>query len=310
MIERMLKSAYGGGMDVAISGASGLIGRALTASLEADGHRVVPLVRPGSSRPGIRWNPVQRTIDQGALEGLSAVVNLAGQGIAARPWTQRQRRAIRDSRVDGTHLVAQALGQLRCPPQVFVSGSAIGYYGSRGDEVLSDGSAPGEDFLAAVCQEWEGAASDATSAGIRTVLLRTGVVLSPRGGALGPQRPLFRVGLGARAGRGEQWVSWIHLNDEVRAIRYLIDTPEVSGAVNLVAPNPVKNAEFARAFAASLGRKAGLRVPRLATRAPFGIGPLVENLLFASQRAVPERLVQSGFTFLYNDLAEALADLA
>ena len=294
---------------VAVSGASGLIGSALRASLEADGHQVLPLLRPGRPGHGIAWDPERGTIDARALAGVDAVVHLAGEGVAARPWTQRHRDAVLSSRVDGTTLLATALSGLDRPPHVLVSGSAIGYYGTRGDELLTEASTAGHDFLAAVCVAWEEATAAAQSAGVRTVHVRTGMVLSSRGGALGPQRALFRAGLGARAGRGSQWLSWIHLDDEVGAIRHALEHDGVAGAVNLTAPEPVTNAEFARAFAGSFGRRARLVIPRLATLAPFGVGPLVDSLLFASQRVVPEVLARTGYGFRHPDLGEALASL-
>ncbi|ACZ30546.1 NAD-dependent epimerase/dehydratase [Xylanimonas cellulosilytica DSM 15894] len=294
-------------MDVAVSGASGLIGSALRASLEADGHQVVPLLRPGRPGRGIAWDPEHGTIDASGLESIDAVVHLAGEGVAAGPWTHRHRTAVLRSRVDGTRLLAGALAGLDLPPSVLVSGSAIGYYGSRGDEPLPEDAGPGHDFLARVCIAWEAATAVAEDAGIRTVHVRTGMVLAPRGGALGPQRPLFRAGLGAKAGRGTQWVSWIHLDDEVGAIRHAITRADVAGAVNLAAPHPVTNAAFARAFAASLGRRARLTIPRLATAVPFGVGQLVDSLLFASQRVAPDVLEQTGYRFEHPELAEALA---
>ncbi|QAY70889.1 TIGR01777 family oxidoreductase [Xylanimonas protaetiae] len=294
-------------MDVAVSGASGLVGSALRASLEADGHRVLPLLRPGRPGRGIAWDPARGTIDARALDGLDAVVHLAGEGVASGPWTARHREAVLRSRVDGTTLLATALAGLDRPPRVLVSGSAIGYYGTRGDELLTERSRAGHDFLAGVCVAWEAATAAAEAAGIRTVRARTGMVLAPRGGALGPQRALFRAGLGAKAGRGTQWVSWIHLDDEVGAIRHAIEHDDVAGPVNLTAPGPVTNAAFARAFAASFGRRARLTIPRVATALPFGVGPLVDSLLFASQRVVPEVLERSGYAFRHPELGEALA---
>lgn len=294
-------------MQVAVSGASGLIGSALCASLEADGHRVVPLLRPGRPGRGIAWDPERGMIDARRLDGLDAVVHLAGEGVASGPWTARHRERVLRSRVDGTTLLAEALAGLDRPPRVLVSASAIGYYGPRGDEVLTEWSPAGHDFLAGVCVAWETATRAADSAGIRTVHARTGMVLAPRGGALGPQRALFRAGLGAKAGRGTQWVSWIHLDDEVAAIRHAIEHDDIAGAVNLTAPEPVTNAELATAFAASFGRRARLTIPRAATMVPFGVGPLVDSLLFASQRVVPVVLNRAGFTFRHAGLQDALA---
>jgi uncharacterized protein len=296
-------------MDVAITGASGLIGTALRSSLEADGHRVAPLVRPGGSGRGIAWDPGTGTIDAGGLEGLDAVVHLAGEGVASGRWTEEHKEAVLQSRVQGTTLLAEALAGLRRPPRVFVSGSAIGYYGSRGDEVLGEESPPGYDFLSSVCVAWEAATATAEDAGIRTLHIRTGIVLSTEGGALGAQRLPFRLGLGAKAGRGSQWMSWIHIDDEVGAIRHALDDDRVSGAANLVAPHPVTNAEFTKAFARSLHRPAFLTIPRLVTSLPLGIGPLADSLLFVSQRVEPNALLASGYRFRHTDLDEALASL-
>ncbi len=213
------------------------------------------------------------------------------------------------SRVAGTALLAGSLAGLRHPPAVLVSGSAIGVYGSRGEQTLAEDAAPGDDFLARVCVAWEAAATAAEVAGLRVARIRTGMVLAPRGGALGPQRPLFRAGLGAKAGRGMQWVSWIHLDDEVGAIRHILDHDDVSGPVNLVSPHPVRNVELTRAFAASLGRRALLTIPRWVTAVPGGVGPLVESLLFASQRVVPGVLERTGYCFRHPRLVGALADL-
>ncbi|GAB2473650.1 TIGR01777 family oxidoreductase [Xylanimonas ulmi] len=296
-------------MDIAVSGASGLIGRALTWSLTADGHRVVPLVRPGRPGAGVAWDPERGVIDGSGLEGLDAVVHLAGQGVASGPWSAARRERILGSRRDGAALLAGAMARLARPPRVLVSGSAVGYYGSRGDQVLTEDAEPGGDFLARVCVAWEAATRAAREAGVRVVHVRTGMVLATSGGALGPQRVAFRLGLGAKAGDGRQWMSWIHLDDEVAAIRHAIETPSLAGAANLVSPHPVTNAQFARSFARSLGRRAPLTIPRLATALPFGVGPLVESLLFVSQRAVPAALERAGFRFRHPDLDEALASL-
>jgi len=295
-------------MDIAITGSSGLIGTALTRSLEGDGHRVVPVVRGEGRRPGaVRWDPTGGTIDAAGLEGVDAVVHLAGEGVASGPWTTAQRRRIAESRQAGTTLLAQTLAGLDRPPAVLVSGSAIGYYGDRGDAVLAEGDAPGDDFLASVCIAWEAATAPAEAAGIRVAHLRTGIVLDRRGGALAKQLPIFRLGLGGKAGTGRQWMSWITLDDEVRAIRFALETPEVHGPLNLTAPRPVTNGEFTRALAGALHRPAVLTIPRLVQRAPFGVGDLVGSLLFTSARVEPRALLDAGFTFEHPDLDEALA---
>jgi uncharacterized protein (TIGR01777 family) len=294
-------------MDVAITGSSGLIGTALARSLVADGHRAIPIVRREGSADTIRWDPAAGTIDATGLEGLDAVVHLAGEGIASGPWTAAQRRRISESRRAGTELLAGALAGLSRPPATLLSGSAIGYYGDRADEVLTEGAHPGGDFLAGVCIAWEGATAAAEEAGVRVAHLRTGIVLDRSGGALGKQLPLFKLGLGGRAGRGDQWMSWITLDDEVRAIRFALDHPELRGAVNLTAPAPVTNREFTAALGRAVHRPTFLTIPRLARHAPFGIGDLVESLLFTSARVEPHALTTAGFEFDHEQIDDALA---
>ena len=294
-------------MDIAITGSTGLIGQALATSLRADGHRVLPVVRSGGEPGTVRWDPVAGTIDTAGLEGVDAGVHLAGEGIASGPWTDAQRARIRDSREQGTRLLATTLAALDQPPAVLVSGSAIGYYGDRGDEVLTEGSGPGDDFLADVCQAWEGATAPAPAAGIRTVHVRTGIVLDAHGGALAKQLPAFKLGVGAKAGTGRQWMSWITLHDEIRALRFAIEHDTVSGPINLTAPQPVTNAVFTDAVGEALHRPTFLTIPRFARKAPFGIGGLVESLLFSSARVEPAALVDAGFSFDHEDLTTALA---
>jgi uncharacterized protein (TIGR01777 family) len=293
-------------MDIAITGSTGLIGRALASSLRADGHRVVPVVRSSNAPDSVRWDPIAGTIDAAGLEGLDGVVHLAGEGIASGPWTDAQRDRIRSSRQQGTTLLSTTLAGLERPPSVLLSGSAIGYYGDRGDEVLTESSRPGDDFLAHVCLDWEAATASATAAGIRTVHLRTGIVLDAEGGALAKQLLPFKLGLGAKAGDGRQWMSWISLHDEVRAIRFALEEPSVAGPLNLTAPAPVTNAAFTDAVGEVLHRPTFLTIPRFARRAPFGIGGLVESLLFSSARVVPDALAQAGFAFDHEDLPTAL----
>jgi uncharacterized protein (TIGR01777 family) len=297
-------------MDIAITGARGLIGTALSTSLQHDGHRVVRLVRSGATgSDAVAWDPAAGTIDASGLEGLDAVVHLAGEGIASRPWSDAQRRRILESRQAGTTLLAEALAGLERPPAVLLSGSAIGIYGDRGDEVLTEASAAGDDFLADVCLRWEGATAAAEAAGIRTVHLRTGIVLDAGGGALGKQLPAFKMGLGAKAGRGTQWFSWISLDDEVAAIRHLLTADTVRGPVNLTAPAPVTNAEFTDALGEALHRPTFLTLPKALRHLPFGVGPLVESLLFTSARVLPRSLEASGFTFAHPELAGALPEV-
>lgn len=293
-------------MDVAVTGSHGLIGRALISSLEADGHRVVPVVRSGATDGAVAWDPASATIDRAGLEGLDAVVHLAGEGIASGPWTAAQRTRIHDSRTKGTTLLAGTLATLADPPATLVSGSAIGYYGDRGDEVLTERTEPGDDFLARVCADWEQATAAATQAGIRTVHVRTGIVLDPSGGALGKQLLAFKLGLGGKAGRGTQWLSWITLADEVAAIRHCLENRQVAGPVNLTAPNPVTNAEFTEELGEALHRPTFLTIPRAVRRLPFGVGDLVDSLLFTSARVAPTALDDSGFTFAHPRIDEAL----
>jgi len=296
-------------MDIAITGASGLIGTALAESLRVDGHRVVPVVRKAGIAGSVRWDPAAGTIDQAGLEGLDAVVHLAGEGIASGPWTAKHRERVLESRRQGTALMATTLAALDRPPATLVSGSAIGYYGDRGDEVLTEASDPGDDFLAEVCLAWEGATAAAVVAGIRVVHLRTGIVLDASGGALGKQLPIFKLGLGGKAGTGRQWMSWITLTDEVRAIRHAIETPALSGAVNATAPEPVTNAAFTRALGQALHRPTFLTIPRLVRHVPLGIGPLVDSLLFSSARVEPQALTATGFRFSHGELTEALGSV-
>ena len=284
-------------MDVAISGASGLIGTALTASLRADGHRVLRLTRGGITGDDvIGWDPEAGRIDAPALEGIDAIVHLAGEGIGEQRWTDEQKRRIRDSRVRGTAVLAAAVASRERKPNVFVSASAIGYYGNRGDEVLTEQSAPADDFLAEVCVAWEAETRPASEAGVRTVILRNGIVLDAHGGALAKMLLPFKLGIGGRQGSGKQWMSWITLADEVGAIRHAIDHDSVRGPVNMVAPNPVTNAEFARTLGHVLHRPTVLPTPMLPVKLRFG-AELVEALLLGSQRVAPAQLQVTGYEF-------------
>ena len=294
-------------MDVAVTGSHGLIGSALITSLQSDGHRVIPIVRGTPTANTVAWDPESGTIDAAGLEGLDAVVHLAGEGIASRPWTTKQKRRIHDSRTMGTKLLCDTLAGLHQPPATLISGSAMGYYGNRGNEILTEGTTPGSDFLADVCTAWEGATRSAEDAGIRTVHIRTSIVLDRRGGALAAQLPIFRLGLGGRAGKGQQWMSWITLDDEVSAIRHLLDHGDVSGPVNLGSPNPVTNADFTRALGDALHRPTLLVIPRFVRAVPFGVGDLVESLLFSSARMQPDVLLGTGFSFSEPTIEGALA---
>lgn len=294
-------------MRVAVTGSSGLIGSALLAGLRAAGHTPVAVVRGGAAPGDITWDPRAGTIDPQAFVGVDAVVHLAGAGIGDRRWTDDYKREIHDSRTRSTNLISEALASIDGGPRILLSGSAIGIYGSRGDEVLDESSAPGSGFLAQVCLDWEAATAVAAAAGVRVAHLRTGIVLSPRGGALKKQLPLFKFGLGGRFGSGRQWQSWISIDDEVAAIMYLLEH-DVAGPVNLTAPNPVTNAEFTRTLAAVLHRPAVVPVPSFGPKLLLG-GELAQNLLFDGQRVVPKVLLDGGFAFATPDLEGALRSL-
>jgi uncharacterized protein len=290
---------------IAITGASGMIGRALLARLRLNGKRVRRLVRTreGDDPDDILWDPMRGTLEPRALEGAEAVIHLAGEPIAQR-WTGARREAIRESRVRGTELLSRAFVALDRKPSVLLSGSAVGYYGDRGDEAVDEESAPGTDFLAGVAREWEAATGAAKDAGVRVVLLRTGIVLSPRGGALERLLPSFRLGVGGPIGTGRQWMSWIALEDQLRAMEHAIATVGLHGPVNLVAPNPVTNAEFAATLGRVLGRPALVPVPRFALELLYG--EMARSTILAGQRVLPRKLLRSGFHFAHPTLEEAL----
>ncbi len=297
-------------MDVAVTGASGLIGTALRPALEAAGHRVLRLVRPGSAgAPGpdaIAWDPQAGTIDAGGLEGVGGVVNLAGEGIGDRRWNDAQKAAIRDSRIKGTTLLAETLATLTNPPGVLVSGSGVDIYRDRGD-VVSTEDTPADDpgFLGEVCRAWEAATAPAEKAGIRVVHLRTGIVLSAQGGALKKMILPFKAGAGGRMGSGKQWMSWVSIDDEVGAIVHLLGEGAPAGPVNATAPTPVTNAEFTRVLAGVLHRPAVIPVPAAALRLALG-AQMADELLLTGQRVVPKRLETSGYAFKSPELEPAL----
>ncbi|HEX3947287.1 MAG TPA: TIGR01777 family oxidoreductase [Acidimicrobiales bacterium] len=300
-------------MTVLLSGAGGLIGRALADQLAGDGEEVVPLIRPGGSAhpgPSVPWDPEAGTIDRTALDRhgpFRAVVHLAGTGIGAGRWTTGRRTRIRDSRIRSTHLLAEVLPSLDPTPAVLVSASAVGYYGDRGSEVLTDESAPGVGFLADLCREWEAGAVVAEGS-LRVVRLRTGIVLAPHGGALAKQLPLFRLGLGGPLGDGRQYTSWITLEDHLSVIRRAIDDNRLTGPVNAVAPTPVTNAELTRALGRALHRPARLPVPRPFLELALG-RKMAREMVLASQRALPARLVDLGHRFSQPDIDGALGSL-
>ena len=293
---------------ILVSGVSGPIGAALVTALEAGGARIARLMRAGSgltpvtTTEVIPWDPA-KPVAADAVSSFDAVIHLAGESIIGR-WSAAKKAKIRESRVIGTRNLAQALAQARRKPQVFVCSSAIGYYGDRSDEVLHEESAPGTGFLAGVCREWEAATQPAAAAGIRTVQLRTGVVLSPRGGALGKMLTPFKMGVGGRIGNGRQWMSWIDVEDMVGAILHIFKTDLMEGPVNMVAPKPVTNAEFTRSLAGVLSRPAIFPVPSFAVKLAFG--EMGETVLLASQRVEPARLVASGYPFRFSELRASL----
>ena len=294
-------------MKIVISGASGLIGTQLVAKLSQGGHEVIRLVRRSPKSGEIQWNPKSGTLDAAALEGADAVIHLSGAGIGDKRWTTGYRKEILDSRTDTTALLAKTIASLSRKPSVFLSGSAIGIYGARNDEQLTEVSTHGTGFLAEVCEQWEAAAKPAVDAGVRTVYLRTGIVLSPKGGALKKLLPLFKLGVGGKFGNGKQWQSWISIDDEIGAIEYLL-TANVSGAVNLTAPNPVTNAEFTKVLASVLKRPAIVPVPTFAPKILLG-GELADALLFTGQRVIPAALNASGYAFKHTTLESALRSL-
>lgn len=292
---------------VLLSGASGFIGSQLAAAFRADGHRVVALTRHArGSSDVVTWDAAAGQIDGAALARVepNVVINLAGEPIAQR-WTKERMRRIRDSRVNGTRALASAIAALRTRPRVFVSGSAIGYYGAhRGDELLDETSSAGRDYLAETAREWEQSVAPAADAGIRVAITRTGIVLGRDGGALQRMLLPFQLGAGGRLGSGRQWMSWISLEDAVRGIRFLADGSSISGPANLVAPHPVQNSEFTQALASVLHRPAIVPVPALALKLAFG--RMADDTILASQRAIPKKLAGAGFEFRHPRLDEAL----
>ncbi len=293
---------------IAVSGATGLIGSALVEQLRAHGHTVRRLVHsPRDVREGdVVWDAERSDLPANALQGVDAVVNLAGTPIAKR-WTAERKRYIRNSRVAGTDKLARAIAAMQPRPRVLLNGSAVGYYGSRGDEVLSESSAAGHDFLAGVTVEWERATAPAAEAGVRVVLLRTGVVLSTKGGALAKMLPPFRLGMGGPLGRGDQWMSWIALEDHLRAMEHALFVDRVNGPVNVVSPNPVRNLHFAATLGRVLTRPAIIPVPVVALELLYG--EMARETILASQRALPAALSASGFDFKHPTLEGALRSL-
>ena len=296
-------------MNIVVSGASGLIGTELVAALQKDGHNVTRLVRRAAGAGEVFWNPGTDTIDADAFAAVApdAVIHLAGAGIGDKRWNASYKKQILDSRVNGTRLLARTIASMATKPRVFLSGSAIGIYGAHGDEVIDESSPAGNDFLADVCREWEAAARPAQDAGVRTVFLRTGIVLSRKGGALKKQLLIFKLGLGGKMGKGNQWQSWISVADEVGAIIHLL-TADVSGPVNLTAPGAVTQAEFAKALGRAVKRPAIAPIPTFGPKLLLG-SELANALLFTGQRVAPNVLLASGYGFRHASLDHALADI-
>lgn len=291
---------------VLVSGVSGPIGAALLASLPRGAWSVTRLVRgPASNETQVSWD-LAKPIAPETVSRFDAVIHLAGETIFGR-WTAPKKQSIRDSRVEGTRNLAQALAQAEEKPKVFICASAVGYYGNRGDEPLTEESAPGKGFLPEVCEQWEEATTAAVQADIRTAHLRTGIVLSPKGGALGAMLLPFKLGLGGRIGNGKQWMSWIHVQDMVGAIHHILKNDLLQGPVNMVAPKPVTNAEFTKTLGSVLSRPAILPMPALAVKAVFG--EMGEELLLGSQKVEPCRLIASGYPFRFRELRPALEAL-
>jgi uncharacterized protein (TIGR01777 family) len=282
------------------------VGRAVRADLEASDYRVVPLVRDPRSAPtgaAVLWDPRRGIYEPTRIEGVKGVVHLAGENIAGRRWTPRQKKRIRDSRVEGTRALCASLAKLENKPEVLVAASAIGVYG-HGDESVDETAPAGSDFLAEVCREWESACTEAVAAGIRVVNLRIGVVLSPEGGALGKMLTPFKCGVGGRIASGEQWMSWVHIDDVAGAVRHCIEDDAYRGPVNAVAPEPVTNAEFTKTLGRVLGRPTVFPMPAFAARLAFG--EMADSILINGQRVLPARLEAEGYPFEHRNLEGAL----
>ncbi|MFB0632018.1 TIGR01777 family oxidoreductase [Streptomyces sp. AB3(2024)] len=291
-------------MRIALTGSSGLIGKALVRSLHADGHDTVRFVRRAPGAPGeARWDPRAGYVDPAGLEGADAVVHLAGAGVGDHRWTAAYKKEIRDSRVLGTAAIARAVAALGSPPPVLVCGSAIGYYGDTGDRPVDEGAPAGTGFLPSVCVDWEAAAAPARAAGIRTVFARTGLVVAADGGAWGKLFPVFRAGIGGRLGNGRQYWSYISLDDEIAALRHIIDTPALTGPVNLTAPHPLTNREVTAAMGRVLHRPTVCAVPAPVMR--LALGEFAGDVL-GSQRVLPARLLESGFAFRHPGIEESI----
>ena len=291
-------------MKVLIAGASGLVGSALIPPLNADGAEVTRLVR-STPKPGeIEWHPNQDAMDAARLEGFDAIINLAGENVAGGRWTEDQKRKIHDSRVNGTHLLSEAMAKLAKPPHAFLCASATGFYGDREDEVLDEHSDSGGGFLAGVCREWEKATEPAVAAGVRVVNLRFGVILSREGGMLAKLLTPFKMGMGGKVGSGKQFISWVAIDDVTSAIKLALSDETFRGPVNVVSPNPVTNEAFTKTLGHVLSRPTALAMPAFAARLAFG--EMADEMLLASQYVVPKRLMDACYEFKYPELEGAL----
>ncbi len=294
-------------MNILITGSSGLIGTALSHSLSAAGHTIYPLLRHQSGSGSFSWSPSQGRIELSPSIPIDAVIHLAGASLSRGRWTEKRKKEILESQVNGTKLLSEYLATLEHKPQVFISASAIGFYGDTGDELLDESGQPGSGFPSHVCQQWEEAAEAASRAGIRTVAIRTGLVLSPAGGFLKKMMFPFAFGLGGKVGSGRQYISWVHIADMVNMIRFIIEEESLSGPVNLVSPNPVTNAEFTRSLGRVMHRPAFMTIPAFLVTSLFG--EMAEDLLLSGGRVIPGELSKTGYQFIHTNLEQALRDI-
>jgi uncharacterized protein (TIGR01777 family) len=302
-------------MRILVSGSTGFLGTALVETLKVQGHTVAPLVRPGTARrdlagvhsQGVEWDPIASRFDAAGAEGAEALIHLAGASIAGGRWNASRKELLRTSRIDATRHLMEALARLQRPPRVIVAASAVGYYGNRGDENLSEASAPGTDFLAGACREWEAETSRGAEFGARVVTLRFGIILAAHGGALPRMALPFKLGAGGRLGDGRQWMSWLTLQEAITIIQFALATPGLAGPVNAVTPNPVQNKEFTNVLAKTLRRPALFPAPAFALR--LALGEMADALLLISQRVMPSKLAAIGYPFLRPNLANALAEV-
>ena len=294
------------GVQIVVTGSSGLIGSTLVRSLRAEGHEVVRLVRRApAAADERRWDPTTRTLDPAVLDPADAVVHLAGAGIGDKRWSEDYKQEVLRSRIDGTTTIATAIAQCANPPKVLLSSSAVGWYGDTGDEAVDESTPSGQGFLADLVRQWEESAAPAQAANVRVVHVRTGVVLSADGGALGKVLPLFKLGLGGRLGSGRQWMSWISIADQIAAMRFLLERSDLAGPVNATAPEPVRNRDYTKALGRAVRRPALAIVPAAALR--LALGEFADEGVLVSQRVVPARLEEAGFLFTYADIDAALS---